>query len=227
MIICTSISPRHTNDGIQAKAIESWLQFGDVVTVNSEDEASAVSHRLPDMNVDIIISDKHVRHISGRPLITIGAMIDHGRQSRKDVLILNSDILVMSLPDFRKDGVTFLSREDYSEDVKFNRRFEFGFDGMYIPKGFLGSFSLSLHALGNPWWDLAFPMYCINAGIPVFNPKTRHLFHKVHGAQYQQDLWVRLAQYFAWEFGYPIPGNEKEAGDVATKAMATIKKHLR
>ena len=60
-----------------------------------------------------------------------------------NTLIINSDIVISHLPEFKKDGITIFSRFDYTTTYENSQVYEHGFDAFFIPKEFRSPPSLS------------------------------------------------------------------------------------
>lgn len=220
MIICTSISPRHTNNDNQYKAIDSWNKHGKVFSFNNDEEIKLIKN---EDNYEFITTNKTIKHITGKPLISINAIIDYAILKQDNLLIVNSDIIVPSLPEFKPDGITIFSRYDYTTDINSSEIFAAGFDVFYIPKNLLHIFPISIYAMGAAWWDYWVPFICIKNGINVYYPKGKWAFHQLHKIQYSQDEWVKMGEYFRLDFNLDKKLN---IGQIATYALNKIKSRL-
>jgi len=198
MIIVTSLSPRHSNAENQVTAIESWKRSGwKCCSMNTPDESAALSQKY---DIDIIETSKVLSPILNKPLVNINAMIDLAISLKEDLLIVNSDIILTHLPEFKQDGITILSRYDYINDMAHGVLFQAGFDAFHIPYKLLYLYPPSIYAMGAAWWDYWIPYRAILAGVQVYWPHDRCAFHKIHPTQYQPDEWERMGEYFRWEF---------------------------
>lgn len=175
--------------------------------------------------VNFLPTTKTIEYFVGKKLININAMIDIARNQNKDLLLINSDIELSELPILKNDGITIFSRLDYEEiHTKENAKmFIHGFDMFYIPAQFLTIFPPSIYGMGAAWWDVWLPNHAILKGVPLYYPKGRFCFHKVHPTQYDYEQWIYLSKYFQWEFKIDPRLN---GGQIATMAMANIRKKL-
>lgn len=199
MIIITSISPKHRNVDSQVDAIRSWQGKGSCFSMNSIEELGIINNKNYE-GIDIISTHRTVEYFISKKLVNINAMIDLAKIYHEDLMIVNSDILVPKLPDIKENGITVLSRYDYTESVLESEKFEMGFDVFIIPKKFFEHFPPSIYALGAAWWDYWIPFVAMQKGIPLYYPKGRYAFHKKHATQYGYEEWIRIGEYFKWEF---------------------------
>jgi hypothetical protein len=221
MIIITSLSPGHSNKDNQINAIESWKPYGECYSMNNSNELLQLELLFKDIH--FIKTERTVHQLVGKPLVNINAIIDYAKEREQDLLLINSDIVLTGLPEFKQDGITIFSRYDYTESFEDAKMFVFGFDVFYIPFKFLNIFPPSIYSLGSPWWDLSLPYRCILNNVPVYYPKERYGYHKLHATQYNLDEWNYLSEYFKWEFKID---KKLSGGQIATMAMANIRKNL-
>lgn len=194
MIITTSLSLKHSNS--QHEAINSWQYFGKRYSLNSANEINISEYQ----NIEFIETHKTIQHLTGKPLVTINAMIDLAIQKEDDLLIVNSDIIIKSLPTFKENGITIFNRYDYTNFFDDGKIFKLGFDMIYIPKSLLSIFPPSIYAMGATWWDYWIPFFAIKKNIPIYSSHVKHIFHKVHPIQYSHDEWKYLGEYFRLDF---------------------------
>lgn len=199
MIIITSISPKHRNVEKQAEAIRSWQGHGKCFSMNSIEEVEIIKESKYE-GIDLITTQSTVEYFIGKKLVNINAMFEFAKTYSEDLMIVNSDILVPKLPVIKQDGITVLSRYDYGESVLESDKFENGFDVFIIPKKFLDIFPTSIYSLGAAWWDYWIPYVAMQKGIPLYYPKGKFAFHKKHPMQYSYEEWIRVGDYFRWEF---------------------------
>ena len=220
MIIITSLSAGHSNKDNQHNAIKSWEGYGTCYSMNNANEISQLLPLYDDDNIRFIKTDRTVQQLIGKPLVSINAMIDFAIKKEEDLLLINSDILIAGLPEFKQDGITIFSRYDYTNSFDDARMFIYGFDIFHIPQHLLSIFPPSIYSLGCAWWDISLPYRCILNNIPVYYPKERYAYHKLHPTQYNMDEWNYIAEYFKWEFKLDKRLN---GGQVATSIMNQIK----
>lgn len=216
MQIVTSLSPNHSCKANQSTAIASWKQYGDCYSLNNPAEIDKL-----DYDIQVVPVGRTLHPILQKYLININSILDFATD---DLLYLNSDIILKDLPEFKQDGVTILSRYDYETDINQTTLFTHGFDAFYVPKTFLNEFPPSVYALGAAWHDHWLPMWCIHKQIPLYYPMGKFAFHKLHEVQYSYAEWLRLGEYFRWEFQIP---KHLTAGQIATMNMNKIRMYCK
>lgn len=221
MIIVSSLSPKHSNSDNQHNAIKSWRQFGMCYSMNNAKEIADM--RTEGYDILFIQTEKTLQAILRKPLVNINAIIDLAITKDEDLLIINSDILLPTLPEFRTDGVTLFSRFDYTDTMDECKKFEAGFDVFFIPKHFLRLFPPSIYSLGSAWWDYWIPFHCIHRKIALYYPDQKYAYHKWHETQYSQPEWLHMGEYFKWEFNWD---KAMQIPQIATAAITTIKSKL-
>lgn len=173
--------------------------------------------------IDIINTYRTVEYFIGKDLVNINAMIDFAKVYHEDLMIVNSDIMVPELPKINEGGITILSRYDYEESMEEAKKFDAGFDVFIIPKKFLELFPSSIYSLGAAWWDYWIPYVAMEKGIPLYYPKGIFAFHKKHPMQYSYEEWIRIGEYFKWEFKLE---HGIHINQIAPMALEKIKQYL-
>ena len=100
MIIVTSLSPHHSCKANQSTAIASWKQYGECYSLNNPAEIPL----LKDYDIEIIPTGRTVHPILNKHLININSILDFAND--RDLLYVNSDIILKNLPTFKQDGIT-------------------------------------------------------------------------------------------------------------------------
>jgi hypothetical protein len=203
LIIVTSISPSHSNSANQHITINSWKDFGPCYSLNNKVEIEKLLKENY-TNIELIETDKTNEHFVGKTKVSVNAIIDFAKEKKSDLFLINSDIAINSLPEFKDDGVTIFSRHDYNEN--FNEKdiklFDYGFDVFYIPYRFLTIFPPSIYALGVAWWDYWVPFHCMKHNVPIYYPHGKFIFHKRHHQQYKYEEWLHIGEYFKLDFRF-------------------------
>lgn len=204
MIIVTSISPSHKNKQLQIPAINSWCKFGKCYSLNEGNEVDKFIKEEEQSGVEygvlFVPTHRTIEYYVGRPLVSINAIIDFAKDKMDDLLIVNSDIIISRLPTFRNDGVTMMSRYDYTDDMNASKLFDNGWDVFYIPRHLLYIFPPSIYGLGAAFWDFWLPYHCMLKGVPIYYPPGKFAFHKIHETQYDYKEWIRLGEHFRTDF---------------------------
>lgn len=197
MIIVTSIFPNHVNNSQQRLAVGSWAKYGKVYSLNCRSEHEK-SEEYDD--VEFIVTEKTLEYFTGKPLVSINALIDLSIEKDDDLLIINSDIIISTLPEFKNDGVTIFSRFDYTNSYADANVYEHGFDAFFIPKDLLKIYTPTIYGMGNVWWDYSIPYRAIVNNIPVYWADGRFIYHKMHLFQWDFTEWDMLGRFFQIEF---------------------------
>lgn len=222
MIIVTSLSPSHRNKDNQENAIASWEQFGPRFSMNNDAEIEIFkteSYR----GIEFVRTYRTVEHFLNKQLVSINAIIDFAIEKQSDLLIINSDIILESLPELKRDGMTIFSRYDYNASMLTASKFENGFDAFFIPHNYLECFPPSVYSIGSCWWDYFLPLICILNNIKIYSPIRRHAYHKTHAVQYSLGEWEYLGEHFRLDFKMD---KKLPIGGVATETLAKIKSNL-
>jgi hypothetical protein len=213
MVIATSLSPNHICNNNQAQAIQSWQKFGKCYSLNHPSE-------IINSGITALKTLKTVQSILGKPLVNINAFFDFALKNDRDLLLINSDIVLTDLPKFKQDGITAINRYDYTNTFEDSQFFQAGFDAFYIPKQFLTIFPPSVYALGSPWHDYWIPKRAMEQNIPLYLAHG-FAYHKVHNTQYNDAEWFRMGEYFKWEF--QLQGTVPE---IASRTIGEIRSKL-
>jgi hypothetical protein len=223
MIIVTSISPNHSNYENQQTAIESWGNKYKIYSVNCAEEIELLKDKHP--TVTFLETQKTIEYFTGKPLVSINAIIDIARLQWQDLLLINSDIELTELPELKKDGITIFSRYNYKDgETKDNAvMFPHGFDVFHIPLQFLKIFPPSIYGLGASHFDHWIPFHAMLKNIPIYYPEGKFAYHKEHPTQYGIRQWEYIGEYFKWEFKFQ---KQLLVGQIATMAMQRINNYI-
>lgn len=223
MIIVSSISPNHKNSDNQLIAIDSWQKFGKCYSLNTPNEIDQLISFDKYSNIEFIETNKTVLGLVGKNLININAIFDFAFKEGEDLLLINSDIILSDLPELKKDGITIFSRYDYKDSISNSELFIHGFDVFYIPHKFLNIFPPTVYALGMAFFDYSIPMRAFLSNIPVYYPKDKFAFHKLHETQYDDNEWQYIGEFFKWEFKF---NKNLSIPEITTQSLQTIKSKL-
>jgi len=208
---------------MQQVAVNSWNGIGNIYSMNCKKEVDILKDNYT--GIDFLETSKTMDYFTGKPHVSINAMIDVARVQGSDLLLINSDIEISKFPELKQDGITLFSRHDY-EDLhsKENARlFVHGFDVVYVPYRFLKVFPPSIYAMGVSHWDHWLPYHAVLKSIPLYYPKGKIAFHKLHETQYSMEQWIRFSEYFKLDFNFDKRLN---GGQVATHTMYLIRQKL-
>jgi hypothetical protein len=181
-VLLTSIGPGK-NEQVE-KCVKSWLDKHDVYSINKKEEITGLRKRYGCEFIPAPWTGENL--FKGKTMVSVGALINFGKFLQRDIIIINSDILLTEAIEFKEeDGIGIGSRYDYKNDMRSARMIDFGFDYVYLPFKFLQFFwGMEYYYLGEPWWDYILPRRCIKAGVPVYALTKKIAFHKKHEIQY-------------------------------------------
>ncbi len=199
MLIITSISPRHKNKENQIAAIKSWRQYGEIFSLNKQEEINQINKQEYE-GVTFLPTTRTIEQLFGIPRVNINAMVDLGIMHDEDILLINSDIIIARLPELKQDGITILSRWDYTSSFSDAIHFEHGFDAFYIPKEFLHLYPPSIYGMGSVFVDFSLPYRALINAVKVYWPQGKFIYHKTHELQWSFDEWERVGRFFQLEF---------------------------
>ena len=198
MLIVTSIPPNSINS---QEAVKTWHKHGQVYSLNSETEIDKINTK--DYPNVIFTYTHRVILWNGRPLVNINALIDVAIEEDDDLFLINSDIIIDHLPEFKDDGITIFTRCDYeNEETKGNdgRLYAHGFDAFYIPHHLLKIYPPTIYCLGCCHFDYSIPYRYLTNAIPVYWPQGKYIFHKTHPFAWNYEEWLITAKFFKMEF---------------------------
>lgn len=206
MIFCTSIAPKHANEGIQLKAVNSWINFGlDVYSFNHPSEIPPLKEVYPDVNFVATYRTNEVNF--GKPYVIINAIFDYAKEKNENICLINSDIELKTDKDTieriekkMETSIIMANRVDYENDYN-GHQYMGGIDAFYIHRKFLDIYPQTSFCLGQCHFDYLIPYWAILNGIETFFIKQNTIYHKKHSAQYSQDNWVKTGQHFMWLTG--------------------------
>lgn len=222
MIAITSISPTHTNSGIQAKAVKSWIDLGmTVYSLNSKSECDNLKYKYT--NVTFIETHRVMDKIYGKPLVSINAMIDFCKdQDSEHFCLINSDIELRTdrqtidrISKTMEKSIVLANRVDYEGGSNGNK-YLLGIDVFFIHRNFLYIYPQSMHCLGMTFWDYEIPFTAAKSGIEVIFLKQDIAFHKAHNAQYSADNWRKSGRYFLWQHELYQFNDKTDIGKMST-----------
>jgi hypothetical protein len=194
----TSICPPQNPEALSylRECLGSWKTAGfDIVAVNGPTECAAMEplklpvmwHRLPRDGKPLI--GNILAAIRSRPVGFAG--------------IINADCQLIAYPDLAENLARNLSGR-----AAFAHRFDsdngalkpmlWGFDAFFFDTALLPSSDLGF-AIGDPWWDIWFPMSFEIAGVPIETIDTPLVIHRIHPIRWNWLRWIANGnQFWAW-----------------------------
>lgn len=209
MIALTSISPKHINEDIQEKAIESWVALDmNVCSFNSKEEIELLQKRFRNVTfIEVELYNKKCK---------IDSLLEYARLSDDDeFVIINSDILLFDKHGYMQKIKSVLQtssviakRRDFKNDINKNRLFIDGIDVFFLHKNYLDIFPKTNFVLGECWHDYQTPYTLLINNIDVYLIENNFAYHRVHNTQYSVQLWRDYAAHFMEINGIKMRGAE-------------------
>ena len=218
IIAVTSISPKHNNFNQQHEAVATWSKYFKVYSLNCEEEIKVLKRKFP--TVEFIPVKTTMKEFTGKPLVRINDMLDLGKELDKDVLLINSDIILTDFPQ-PKEGIGIITRYNFKDDLTIAKEFRWGFDAFIIPNKHLNIFPPSMFALGACWHDFFYPYTAITKKVKVYFVTEKIAYHKDHPVQYHPNEWKKFGEYFRFHFNLESFTN---IGEMCTWVYDCIKK---
>lgn len=205
MIAITSIAPKHINEGIQAKAVKSWIACGlKVYSMNSKSECELLAPLYPD--VTFIPTVRTMEQTFNKPYPSVNAIMDWCKEQYENhFCIINSDIeLRCDLETIERikiemdNSIVMANRVNHNGDY-IGAQYLAGIDLFFIHKKWLNSFAQTIFCLGQCHFDYWIPFSATQKGIDLTFVKQNIAYHLNHNAQYNHDQWLKTGRYFIWE----------------------------
>lgn len=202
MIFCTSISPKHSNEGIQLQAVNSWLEHGEVYSFNHPSEIPQLKEVYS--NVNFIPTYRTQKEIFGKHYVCINAIFDWAMENKKSICLINSDIelrvdkeTLQRIEAKMEKSIVMANRVNYDSGYN-GHQYQAGIDAFFINYKHLTIYPQTSFCLGQCHFDYFIPYWAIGMGIETFFVKQDIIYHKNHAAQYSQDNWIRTGHHFMW-----------------------------
>ena len=200
--IITSIMPKRIEE--QKKAISTWLAQGFTpIAINYDDEIENLKQLFPE--VRFITAQMNSVKKLGKKRIFINEIILQintcmAQNNYRFIGIINSDVSLYNIDiDLLSHHVTsslvFSRRADiktyeYPDSTPYN----YGFDAFFFHPDFLQDFPQCSLALGEPWWDIAIPLWAILHDRPVVSCSPALCFHLIHEIKWTSDSFFSLGK---------------------------------
>lgn len=209
MIFYTSIAPRHFHEGRQLECVNSWLQYGRVISVNCKYECDTLAPLYP--GVEFVETTQTREAEFGKPYVALNAILKVMQENGGGVLI-NSDIEITAdkmkwdhIESISKKPGNFLYLHRYNFE---NERFRGdiyldGVDVFFLYPEHLNALIESgenEYCLGHCYFDLWIPFYLFMKNFSIQTTRAPIAFHKNHPTQYRAEHWDRYGQYTGRKF---------------------------
>lgn len=203
MIAVTSIAPKHANEGIQLKAVNSWVDCGlEVYSFNHPSEIPLLKETYT--NVTFIPTYRTQEKIFGKHYVCINAIFDWAYDKDLSICLINSDIEMKASKELLErieikmnDSIVMCNRVNYDENYN-GHQYLMGIDAFFIHHKYLSIYPQTSFCLGQCHFDYLIPYWAMINGIETFFVSQDMIYHKNHNAQYSSDNWVRTGHHFMW-----------------------------
>ena len=205
IIAATSIAPKHINEGIQLKAINSWLEAGyNVYSFNHPSEIPLLKDIYK--GVIFIPTYKTQEKIFGKHYVSINGIFDYCIENGHDLILFNSDIELRTdketltrIEAKMDNAIVMANRVNYENETQNSTvQYILGIDAFFIKHKYLQLYPQTAFCLGQCHFDYYIPYLAAINGIETIFVKQNVIYHKNHNAQYNHDNWVRTGNHFMW-----------------------------
>ena len=207
VIFITSLSPSGVCIARQKAALNSWAALGlKCYSVNCKKEIEVLSETYS--NINFIETETTAELEYGKPYVYINDILDKaGAIADSLICIINSDIIIENnvekLNEFLKlsnDNLVFAPRYDFNDNISNSVKQAWGIDIFLFDKKHISLFKKQKYALGQPFWDLWFPMVFVANKVPTIFYDKPHFYHKLHTVAWSIETWKELCVVFDEEF---------------------------
>lgn len=203
MVAVTSIAPKHTNEGIQLKAVNSWIEHGlKVYSFNHPSEIPELKKIYKD--ITFIPTIRTQEKIFGKHYVCINAIFDWAIENNQSICLINSDIemrtdkaTISRIETLMEKSIVMANRVNYQNDYKGNQYMQ-GTDAFFIHNKYLYLYPQTSFCLGQCHFDYYIPFLAIINGIETYFIRQNTIYHKEHNAQYSADNWIKTGHHFMW-----------------------------
>lgn len=211
-VAVTSISPNPAKLARQRLCLQSWLDVGlRIIAVNSAVEISDFEIRFSDLNIDWHCCDK-LTTIYDRPTQKISMLIDVGRQTGQNFILMNSDIEIYG--DTQPLAEAFDLTDALTLGVRFNHHpresrgqamFEFwGIDVFGMTPDMAATFPDLELGVGKPTWDYLLPEHFRRLGYRFKWIRQPLFFHELHELGWSDAEWLQGAALIQQHYGLQL-----------------------
>lgn len=197
IIVFTSIAP--TRIELQCKALATWQKQGlKPVAINYPDEIKKISPEFS--GITFLPPKRNSYEEIGKSRIFLNDIFEYAAefsQYKNNICgIINSDVGLYSLnlnkiSSIAKDNLIFSRRNDIENEII--KPYDFGYDVYFFNPVFFKNFPFSTLALGEPWWDLALPLFCLLKKINIVSCVPPICYHSIHPIKWNEESWKKYA----------------------------------
>lgn len=198
MIVITSLSPKHTNKGVQQDCINAWKKYTDkVISVNAKSEVKELHYSgVEIIETDQVLNRNNKTYVYLREILTI-AKRECLKYGLETIVLTNSDIKpVMSLERLAElckhavNGIVYLNRWEYTDIEQNCQRDNRGYDVFIFNIKHIDKFIYNPFVLGLTHFDFWIPYKAQKDGLSMYNSFNVDVLHKRHKTQYDNRDWI-------------------------------------
>lgn len=229
MYLLTSISPVYSD--VQDLCLSSWRKLTEhTVSFNKKEEIAGLQTRYPWIVFIPVENTGEAKF--GRAVVSIDEFYKFALWLNKDVVIINSDIMLTEGIESAKDGIGAGRRYDYVDEAEEAVMTVQGFDYFYVPYRYVDILKdMGMYYMGICWWDYIVPLRAIRSGIPLYHLKKKIAFHKSHpinynskDRRYMEQVVMSTEEELS---GFRTQFNDRQTPGLNIYAYSKILKHLR
>lgn len=217
MVAVTSIAPYHINEGIQLKAVNSWIDLGlKVYSFNHKKEIEGLNKIYK--GVTFIETNRTFEVDYGKPYVGINAIFDWAKENDTDILLINSDIelkidanLLDVIENQMQSKLIMANRINHDGDYK-GEKYTYGIDAFFINKQILNIYPQTRFCLGQCHFDYFIPYLAIINGYESVFLDNDIIYHLNHNAQYSSENWHKTGFHFLLMAG--LESNSKFSNNI-------------
>ena len=210
--IVTSIAPKRIE--YQKKAISTWLAQGFTpISVNYDDEIENLKPFFPEVQFLSVQTDSYP--LLGKKRVFINELLFHAntwaqQNNCRIAGIINADVPLYNinielLKHHAESSLVFSRRVDVETyEQTFGVPYNNGFDAFFFSYELLHDFPPCTFALGEPWWDIAVPLWIIMRNRPISACFPPICFHVMHEINWSAASWISMGRT-AYNIFEPLP----------------------
>lgn len=208
MKFATSIAPGHIIQGRQIECINTWKQYGKIVSFNHPSEIELLKSQGYE-DVEFIPTYATQEAIFSKSYPTINNIVNYCKQVDEPVMMVNSDCEIhmteedmAKIVDYSGKGFVFLHRFDYDAHRVHSSIYKNGIDAFVFTPAICSIFPQTMFCIGQTFFDIWYPYHAMQHDIPLYSiQKKGIIFHKTHPQQYNEQSWKFWGNYTAFLLG--------------------------
>lgn len=180
-VTALSLLPHHA--AVQTRCLNTWKSYGIPITsVQFEADIPQLKQRYPQVSKWVV---GEVSKSFSSPTVKINSLLDQGKDS--PILLINSDIEMLSPPAITQGHAYVGIRNNYQESYLDATTEPWGFDAFYLEPQHVCSFPKLDFAIGKPVWDYWIPFHLLRNDFSVRFLTGTTFFHQAHPQHWNRD----------------------------------------